>query len=149
MDGSGSTFEGKITSINKRATVSGDLSYYIATVDLKGLPVPTDALPGMQITAKVLNKQTEKAVLLKMDAVGFTTRNTPYVLMQDGDKIKAVDIKVGINDGTFVRDHRGAGERRQRALHAYRHRELPERHAKPQPVVCLGSAVRCRTIFSA
>ena len=102
VDGSGSTFEGKITALDKHATVSGDLSYYLATVDLKGLEVPKEALPGMQITAKVLNKQAENAVLLKLDAVSFTKRNAPYVLMRDGDKVKEVSIKVGMNDGDLV-----------------------------------------------
>lgn len=102
VDGTGDRFEGKITSINKRATVDGDLSYYIATVDLAGQQVPANALPGMQITAKVLNRQAENAVLLAMDAVSFTSRNIPYVLMRDGDKVAEVGIKVGINDGTNV-----------------------------------------------
>lgn len=102
VDGTGDSFEGKITSINKRATVDGDLSYYIATVDLTGQQVPANAFPGMQITAKVLNKQAENAVLLTMDAVRFTAQNTPYVLMRDGDKVKELSIQVGINDGTNV-----------------------------------------------
>lgn len=102
VDGTGESFEGKITSINKRATVDGDLSYYIATVDLAGQQVSADALPGMQITAKVLNRQAENVVLLMMDAVKFTAHNIPYVLMRDGDKVTDVSIKVGINDGTNV-----------------------------------------------
>jgi len=102
VDGSGSTFEGAITALNKHATVSGDLSYYEATVDLKGIKIPADALPGMQITAKVLNQQAENVVLLKLDAVQFTDHNAPYVLMREGDKVREVSVKVGINDGNSV-----------------------------------------------
>ena len=40
------------------------MSYFIATVNLSGIEVPSDALPGMQITARVLNQKAENAVLL-------------------------------------------------------------------------------------
>lgn len=102
LDGSGNTFEGTVTSLNKRATQSGDLSYYEATVDLTGVTLPADALPGMQITAKLLNKNAENVVILNMDAVSFTSQNQPYVLMQDGRAVKKIDISVGINDGAYV-----------------------------------------------
>ena len=102
LDGSGNTFEGAVTSLNKRATQSGDLSYYLATVDLAGVTLPPDALPGMQITAKVLNRHAENVVTLSMDAVSFTSQNQPYVLMQDGQQVKKIDITLGINDGAYV-----------------------------------------------
>jgi len=102
LDGSGTTIEGAVTSINKRATQSGDLSYYTATVDLTDYELPADAMPGMQVTAKLLNKQVDNAVLLPMDAISFTSQNSPYVLMQDGKDVKRVDIRVGINDGDMV-----------------------------------------------
>lgn len=102
VDGSGAAFEGQVTAINKRATQSGDLSYYITTVDLNGKTLPEGALPGMQITVDVLNQQVENAVLLRMDSVSFTSKNVPYVLMRDGDRVRQVDISVGMNDGTYV-----------------------------------------------
>ena len=102
LDGSGETFEGAITSINKRATQSGDLSYYTATVDLAGIAVPEDALPGMQITVDLLNREAENVVLLPMTAVSFTEKNAPYVLIQDGQTVKQLSIDVGMNDGYNV-----------------------------------------------
>jgi len=102
VDGSGATFEGVIASINKRATQSGDLSYYTATIDLRGMQLPAGMLPGMQVTVDVLNQQAENVVVLAMDAVSFTTDNQPYVLMQDGKNIRTVDVQVGINDGSNV-----------------------------------------------
>lgn len=102
LDGTGATFEGPITSLNKRATQSGDLSYYTATIDLSGVTLPAEALPGMQITVKVLNKQAQNVVLLEMDAVSFTAYNVPYVMIRDGKETKTVDIQVGINDGANV-----------------------------------------------
>ena len=102
VDGTGDTLEAPITGMDKRATVSGDLSYYIATVDLSGIAVPSDALPGMQITARVLNQKAENAVLLPVDVISFTRTNTPYVLMRDGKNVIQVELEVGINDGTNV-----------------------------------------------
>lgn len=102
LDGSGNVFEAKVTGLNKRATLEGDLSYYTATVDLRGVTLPADALPGMQITVKLLNHSAENVVLLPMDAVSFTAQNIPYVLLPDGNDVKEADIELGINDGDKV-----------------------------------------------
>ncbi|MEA4997962.1 MAG: HlyD family efflux transporter periplasmic adaptor subunit [Candidatus Limiplasma sp.] len=110
LDGSGSLIQAPVTSLNKRATQNGDLSYYTATVDLAGVALPADALPGMQVTVKLLNQQVENAVLLPMDAVSFTSQNLPYVLLPDGSNVKKADIKVGINDGDMVEITSGLSE---------------------------------------
>ncbi len=107
VDGIGETFDAPISAINKRAVVSGDLSYYEATVDLTGIPLPQSALPGMQISVNVLNQQVENAVLLKIDAVSFDAENLPYVYMQNGKTVDIVPIEVGINDGTHVQITQG------------------------------------------
>jgi multidrug efflux pump subunit AcrA (membrane-fusion protein) len=107
VDGIGETFDAPISAINKRAVVSGDLSYYEATVDLTGIPLPQSALPGMQISVNVLNQQVENAVLLKIDAVSFDAENLPYVYMQNGKTVDIVPIEVGINDGTRVQITQG------------------------------------------
>ena len=104
LDGSGSEFEGKVSALNKRATQnqSEDLSYFTATIDLSGLTLPAEALPGMQVTVKILNKHAENAVLLSMDALSFNKRNEPYVLMQNGKDTVQVAVQTGINDGNYV-----------------------------------------------
>jgi HlyD family secretion protein len=102
LDGNGDAFEGPVTAINKRATQSGDLNYYTATVDLTGQTIPANMLPGMQVTVKLINQSVTGAVLLKMDAVSFTAQNKPYVLISDGKAQKKVDIEVGMNDGNYV-----------------------------------------------
>jgi HlyD family secretion protein len=102
LDGSGYTFEGTISRLNKKATQSGDLSYYTTTIDLKGMSLPQDTLPGMQVTVKLMNKRAENVAMLKMDALSFTPQNEPYVLIRDGTGQKQVNVKVGINDGTNV-----------------------------------------------
>lgn len=102
LDGSGNSFEAKVTGLNKRATLDGDLSYYTATIDLTGVSLPGDALPGMQITVKLLNNNAENVVLLPMSAISFTAQNEPYVFMRDGKDVKQVSIQLGINDGDKV-----------------------------------------------
>ncbi len=99
MDGSGNTFQAAVTALNKRATTEGDLSYYTATVNLTGVALPADALPGMQITVKVLNQNVLNVVVLPMDTISFTAQNEPYVLMRQDGKVVAVPIEVGANNG--------------------------------------------------
>jgi multidrug efflux pump subunit AcrA (membrane-fusion protein) len=102
VEGIGTTFDAPISAINKRAIVSGDLSYYEATVDLTGIPLPQSALPGMQISVNVLNQQVEDAVLLPIDAVSFDAEDLPFVYMQNGKAVDIVPIEVGVNDGVHV-----------------------------------------------
>jgi HlyD family secretion protein len=104
LDGSGSEFQGAISALNKRATQdkAGDLSYFTATVDLANVQLPPEALPGMQVTVRVLNHSAENVVLLPMDALSFTAQNEPYVLVQDGKEVARVDVQVGMNDGENV-----------------------------------------------
>ena len=102
LDGSGSSFEAKVTGLDKRATLDGDLSYFTATIDLTGVILPDDALPGMQITVKLLNNNAENVVLLPMSVINFTAQNKPYVLVPDGKNTRTVDVQLSINDGDFV-----------------------------------------------
>jgi multidrug efflux pump subunit AcrA (membrane-fusion protein) len=107
VDGIGETFDAPISAINKRAVVSGDLSYYEATVDLTGIPLPQAALPGMQISVNVLNQQVEDVVLLSIDAVSFDSENLPFVYRQNGKAVDTVPIEVGVNDGVHVQITKG------------------------------------------
>lgn len=102
LDGTGDTFEGPITHLNKKATESGDLSYYTATISLTGVALPEDVLPGMQVNVRLLNAQAQDVVTLKMDALSFTAANEAYVLMRDGNSVKQVPVEVGISDGAYV-----------------------------------------------
>lgn len=89
--------EGSISALNKNGTVSGDLSYYTATVPVGGLE---GAYPGMQVSAKVLREHTEGAVLLRLDAVQFDEYNKPFVYMASGeDEPAKVPVTVGMSDG--------------------------------------------------
>ncbi len=102
LDGSGSSFEAKVTGLDKRATLDGDLSYFTATIDLTNVTLPEDVLPGMQITVKLLNNHAENVVLLPMSVISFTAQNKPYVLVPDGNGSREVDVQLGINDGDYV-----------------------------------------------
>lgn len=103
LDGSGYTFTGAITYLDKKANEESDLSYYNATIALDGITLPENTLPGMQVNVRILNSIAENAVLLKMDALSFTETNQAYVLMQgSGNTPAQVQVEVGINDGTYV-----------------------------------------------
>ncbi|MCE5342447.1 MAG: HlyD family efflux transporter periplasmic adaptor subunit [Eubacteriales bacterium] len=107
VDGIGANFEAPISAINKHAVQSGDLSYYVATVDLTGVSLPQDALPGMQISVDVLNQQVENAILLKIDSVSFESDNIPFVYMRNGKTIERNPDEEGFNDGVHVQITKG------------------------------------------
>ncbi len=94
------TFETVVTDLDKQATRSGDVSYYMATLaleeEIEGL------LPGMQVDTRVLNAQVENVTTLSMKALQFDGYNQPYVLMRDGRATKNVAVTVGVNDGVNV-----------------------------------------------
>lgn len=103
LDGSGYSFTGAISYLDKKANEDGDLSYYNATIGLEGIELPENTLPGMQVNVRILNSLAENAVILRMDALSFTEDNQAYVLMQGaGSTPTQVPVEVGINDGTHV-----------------------------------------------
>jgi len=102
IDGTGESFEAPITALDMRAVQSGDLSYYTATVDLRGVQLPEGTMPGMQISVNVPHQQADNTVLLKISAISFGANNQPYVLMQGEKSVRQVPVEVGINDGTHV-----------------------------------------------
>ena len=102
VDGTGKNFEAPVTALDMRAVQSGDLSYYTATVDLRGVQLPEGTMPGMQISVNVPHQQADNAVLLKISAISFGADNQPYVLMRGEKDVRQVPVEVGINDGTHV-----------------------------------------------
>lgn len=93
------TVTATVKDINKIANTSGDLSYYTATLQFE---MEAGILPGMRVSAKMLNQQAENVTILKMSALRFDEYNQPYVLVRDGSKSKQVAVDVGINDGIHV-----------------------------------------------
>ena len=61
-----------------------------------------ELLPGMKVSAKVLNESVENVVVVSMDALQFDAYNQPYVLKLSGREYVQVPVTVGINDGTSV-----------------------------------------------
>lgn len=90
-----------VTQINKVSTTSGDLSYYTVTFafDVDSAP---GALPGMRVSAKVLNERAQDVTVLAMSALRFDDYNQPYVLVPDGEDTRQVAVTVGVSDGVNV-----------------------------------------------
>jgi len=91
-------FDGRVTSLDKNGTASGDLSYYTARVDLEE---GEGVYPGMQVSAKMLRASVEDAVLLKVSAIQFDDYNQPFVYLPAGENEEPakVPVTVGISDG--------------------------------------------------
>ena len=95
----GEKYSGFVTALDKNGTVSGDLSYYAATV---AMPQMEGAYPGMQVSAQVLRGHVENASILRLDALQFDDYNTPYVLVRGADgEAKQVTVTVGVSDGVY------------------------------------------------
>lgn len=95
----GETFETTVTDLDRQATQSGDVSYYIATLalgDVEGV------LPGMQVDVKILNAHAENVTTISMNALQFTETNQAYVLRQGVSGDEEVPVSVGVNDGITV-----------------------------------------------
>ena len=99
VDALGESFEGQITRISKIAQQSGDVAYVEATIAAEA---EVELLPGMKVSAKVLNESVENVVVVSMDALQFDAYNQPYVLKLSGREYVQVPVTVGINDGTSV-----------------------------------------------
>ena len=99
VDALGESFEGQITRISKIAQQSGDVAYFEATI---AADTEVELLPGMKVSAKVLNESVENVVVVSMDALQFDAYNQPYVLKLSGREYVQVPVTVGINDGTSV-----------------------------------------------
>lgn len=100
IQATGETFRSPITHISKQATLSGDIAYYIAKVDVAGRE---DMLPGMQVDAKVPRAYAENVVLLPMGALNFDEKNQPYVQVKEpSGSSRKQPVKLGVNDGIDV-----------------------------------------------
>lgn len=95
------TVEASITKINKLATATGDLSYYNVTLSFDQ-PQVKGVLPGMRVSAKILNARAENVTILKMSALRFDDYNQPYVLIKKEKEVQEVPVTVGISDGVNV-----------------------------------------------
>lgn len=93
--------EASVSKINKVSSGTGDLSYYMVTLSFDAQQAP-GVLPGMRVSAKVLNERAQDVTLLAMSALRFDDYNQPYVLMRSGDEKRTVQVGVGISDGVNV-----------------------------------------------
>lgn len=97
----GQTINAQVSKINKVSSGTGDLSYYMVTLSFDAQQAP-GVLPGMRVSAKLLNERAQDVTLLAMSALRFDDYNQPYVLMRNGDEKRMVQVGVGVSDGVNV-----------------------------------------------
>ena len=95
----GVTFDTTVIRLDRQATQSGDVSYYLGTLELGDVP---GVLPGMQADVKIMNAHAENVLTLSMDALQFTDSNQPFVQVMGANGLQAVPVHVGVNDGVKV-----------------------------------------------
>ncbi len=99
----------RVEALAKQATQEGQTAYYLATLSL---PDRTGVLPGMQVEARLISQQAKDALRLPMEALSFTERNEPFVLVPGPEGKGAVQkpVVVGINDGLMAEITEGLSE---------------------------------------
>lgn len=96
----GTSFETTVVDFNRQATQSGDISYYMATLEV---PDAQDVLPGMQVDVKIMNEHVENTTVISMNALQFDEYNQPFVMAVDASgNTNNVPVSVGTNDGVNV-----------------------------------------------
>jgi len=95
----GATFDTTVIRLDRQATQSGDISYYLATLGLGDVP---GVLPGMQVDVRITNAHAENVTTLSMDALQFTATNQPFVQVKGENGTQIVPVRVGVNDGVRV-----------------------------------------------
>lgn len=96
----GKVITGEIVRIAQEATVSGDLAYYAAEIDL-----PQDGTLAMGLTVEVLvpRESALNATTVSMDAIQYDDNGDPFVYCYNRyDEIIEQSVTLGVNNGTIV-----------------------------------------------
>ncbi len=96
----GKVITGEIVRIAQEATVSGDLAYYEAEIDL-----PQDGTLAMGLTVEVLapRESAMNATTVPMDAIQYDEDGKPFVYCYNRhDEIVEQRVTLGVNDGHVV-----------------------------------------------
>ncbi len=95
----GKDITGTVDSVSRDGVYQNGVTYFNSIISL---PAENYLLVGMSAQATILDKSVRNAVLLPMTAIQFDGENNPFVYMYEGNRIRRVDITLGINDGTNV-----------------------------------------------
>ena len=91
---------GTISYISKTGTTLNDVTFFIATIDLRR---DSNLKIGMSAETRLLNSQANDVVILPMSVIQFYDDNTAYVLKEgENGRPEKIDILAGINDGNNV-----------------------------------------------
>ena len=103
-------FPSTISSINYISSSQGNVAYYTGTVYVD-LEDGESVYPGMQVTVTVPQEQADNVVILKMDALSFTSDNNAFVYsMQSDGSMKEVPVTVGVSNGNYVEIKEGVSQ---------------------------------------
>jgi len=100
------TYEGKIASISKKATIESDVSYLKAVVQFE----TNDAVSsGLSAEIKLIKADEKGVASLPVKTIEYESDNTAYVYIKapDGSPAKTY-VTLGVSDGTYVQILEGA-----------------------------------------
>lgn len=96
----GDVLSGRITHIDREATVAGSLAYYDVTVEVR----PNKELPmGLSCEVLLPRENAHNVTTVSMNAIQYDDNGKPYVYCYSrGDEIVKQTVILGINDGNIV-----------------------------------------------
>ena len=102
------TYEGKIASIAKKATIQNDISYLEAVVEFD----TNDAVSsGLSAEIKLIKSDEKGVMALPVDVIEYDVDNSSYVLVKGDDGVEVkTPVKLGVSDGSYVQILEGLKE---------------------------------------
>ncbi len=102
------TFDSVINDINYVSSSGGSVAYYTATAYVD---VSEGVYPGMQVTVTVPQEEAENVVVLREDALSFSSDNRAFVYMLNGmGEMVEWEVTTGVSNGNYVEIRQGLYE---------------------------------------
>lgn len=99
------TFDSVIADINYVSSSGGAVAYYTATAYVD---VTEGVYPGMQVTVTVPQEEAENVVVLREDALSFSSNNQAYVYsMNAAGEMVECSVVTGVSNGNYVEIREG------------------------------------------
>jgi len=98
---------GKISEIDREASVDSGVSYFNATVVL---PADNDLRIGLTADIKIITQKADNVVTLPMGAVSYDPAGAYVQVHGQNGKIEQKPVTVGINDGRLIEIKEGVSD---------------------------------------
>lgn len=107
INATGKEYEGKITSVDKVATVENNVSFVGAVVEFDA---DEYVKQGFSAQVKIMKTNVTDVIAIPIGAIKYREDNTPYVLVSTGNGTEERNVKMGESDENYVEITEGLSE---------------------------------------